>query len=62
MQERSEPRGAYLLERGAYQHRGEQVYPATPAVLPPIVKRVTTKTSLIWQNGWFLLNILSPLE
>ncbi len=38
MQERSEPRGAYILERGAYQHRGEQVYPQTPAVLPPMVK------------------------
>ncbi len=38
MQERSEPRGAYILERGAYQHRGEQVYPKTPAVLPPMVK------------------------
>lgn len=38
MQERSEPRGAFILERGAYQHRGEQVYPQTPAVLPPMVK------------------------
>ena len=38
MQERSEPRGAYILERGEYQHRGEQVYPKTPAVLPQIVK------------------------
>ncbi len=38
MQERSEPRGAYILERGAYQHRGEQVHPTTPAVLPPMVK------------------------
>ncbi|MCY4403708.1 MAG: DUF1553 domain-containing protein [Candidatus Poribacteria bacterium] len=38
MQERSEPRGAYILERGAYEHRGEQVYPQTPAALPPMVK------------------------
>ena len=38
MQERTEPRGAYVLERGAYQHRGEQVTPQTPAVLPPMVK------------------------
>ena len=37
-QERTEPRGAYVLERGAYQHRGEQVTPQTPAVLPPMVK------------------------
>ena len=38
MQERTEPRGAYVLERGAYEHRGEQVRPRTPAVLPPMVK------------------------
>ncbi len=34
MQERTEPRGAYVLERGEYQHKSEQVYPQTPAVLP----------------------------
>lgn len=34
MQERKEPRGAYVLARGEYQHRAEQVYPQTPAVLP----------------------------
>ncbi len=38
MQERTEPRGAYVLERGAYQHRGEEVTPQTPAVLPQMVK------------------------
>ena len=38
MQERSDPRGAYILERGAYEHRGEQVYPKTPDVLPAVVK------------------------
>ena len=38
MQERTDPRGAYVLERGAYQHRGEQVTPRTPAVLPQMVK------------------------
>ena len=36
MQEREEPRGAYVLARGEYEHREEQVYPQTPAVLPPI--------------------------
>ncbi|MCG9133455.1 DUF1553 domain-containing protein [Candidatus Poribacteria bacterium] len=34
MQERTEPRGAYVLARGEYQHPGEQVYPQTPGVLP----------------------------
>ncbi len=34
MQERAEPRGAYVLARGEYQHREEQVHPQTPAVLP----------------------------
>ena len=33
MQEREEPRGAYVLARGEYQHREEQVYPQTPSVL-----------------------------
>ena len=36
MQEREEPRGAYVLARGEYQHREEQVYPQTPAVLSPL--------------------------
>ena len=34
MEERAEPRGAYVLARGEYQHREEQVYPQTPGVLP----------------------------
>ena len=34
MEEREEPRGAYVLARGEYQNRREQVYPQTPAVLP----------------------------
>ena len=34
MQERTEPRGAYVLARGEYQNPGEQVHPQTPAVLP----------------------------
>ena len=34
MQEREEPRGAYVLARGEYQNREEQVYPQTPAILP----------------------------
>ena len=36
MQERETPRGAYVLARGEYQNREEQVYPQTPAVLPPM--------------------------
>ena len=38
MQEREEPRGAYVLTRGEYQHREEQVYPQTPAVLPAMLE------------------------
>ncbi len=38
MQEREEPRGAYVLARGEYQHREEQVYPQTPAVLPAMIE------------------------
>ncbi len=36
MEEREEPRGAYVLARGEYQHREEQVYPQTPSVLPTL--------------------------
>ena len=41
MQERTEPRGAYVLARGEYQHPGEQVYPQTPAVLPALPEETT---------------------
>ena len=41
MQERTEPRGAYILARGEYQHPGEQVYPETPAVLPAMLEDAT---------------------
>ncbi|MCZ6795740.1 MAG: DUF1553 domain-containing protein [Planctomycetota bacterium] len=34
MEERETPRGAYVLERGQYDQRGEKVEPGTPAVLP----------------------------
>lgn len=36
MEEREAPRGAYVLARGEYQHREEQVYPQTPSVLPTL--------------------------
>ena len=36
MEEREAPRGAYVLARGEYEHREEQVYPQTPAVLPTL--------------------------
>ncbi|MEK6249265.1 MAG: PSD1 and planctomycete cytochrome C domain-containing protein, partial [Planctomycetales bacterium] len=34
--ESSQPRAAYLLKRGEYDQRGEQVQRATPTVLPPL--------------------------
>ena len=40
MEEREEPRGAYVLARGEYQNRREQVYPQTPAVLPEMPEDV----------------------
>ena len=36
MRELEKPRGAYVLERGAYDKRGEEVQPNIPAVLPPL--------------------------
>lgn len=35
MRESKEPKQAYLLDRGAYDARGEKVEPGTPASLPP---------------------------
>ncbi|MEM7391153.1 MAG: PSD1 and planctomycete cytochrome C domain-containing protein [Verrucomicrobiota bacterium] len=36
MQEREQPRGAYVLERGQYDQRREPVQPGVPAVLPKL--------------------------
>ncbi len=36
MEEREEPRGAYVLNRGAYDQPGEQVQPGVPSIFPPL--------------------------
>ncbi len=38
MEELEKPRPAYIFKRGLYKNRGEDVHPATPAVLPPMPK------------------------
>ena len=38
MEELEKPRQAYIFQRGIYKNRGENVNPATPAVLPPMAK------------------------
>ena len=38
MEELEKPRQAYIFKRGLYKSRGENVNPATPAVLPPMPK------------------------
>jgi hypothetical protein len=38
MEELEKPRQAYVFLRGLYKNRGENVSPATPAVLPPLAK------------------------
>ena len=38
MEELEKPRQAYVFKRGLYKNRGENVEPATPAVLPPMAK------------------------
>jgi hypothetical protein len=38
MEELEKPRQAYIFKRGLYKARGENVFPATPAVLPPMPK------------------------
>ena len=36
MQDMEKPRGAFILKRGEYDKRGEQVQPGVPSVLPPL--------------------------
>jgi hypothetical protein len=36
MEEREEPRGAYVLNRGAYDDQGEQVQPGVPGIFPSL--------------------------
>lgn len=36
MSEMAKPRDTFVLARGDYRNRGEQVFPNTPAVLPPL--------------------------
>ena len=38
MEELEKPRQAYIFKRGLYKIRGDNVNPATPAVLPPMAK------------------------
>ena len=38
MEELEKPRQAFIFKRGLYKARGENVNPATPAVLPPLAK------------------------
>jgi Protein of unknown function (DUF1553)/Protein of unknown function (DUF1549)/Planctomycete cytochrome C len=38
MEELEKPRQAFIFKRGLYKSHGERVNPATPAVLPPMVK------------------------
>lgn len=40
MQERSEPALAFVLNRGEYDQRGEEVRPGTPAMLPPFDEKL----------------------
>jgi hypothetical protein len=40
MEELAKPRQAYIFRRGLYKNRGENVGPATPAVLPPMASGV----------------------
>ena len=53
MQEREEPRGAYVLARGEYQNREEQVYPQTPSVLPALPEE--TLPNRLGFAKWLLL-------
>jgi hypothetical protein len=40
MEELEKPRQAYIFKRGLYKNHGDNVNPATPAVLPPMAKEL----------------------
>lgn len=42
MQELEKPRGTFVLKRGEYDQRGEEVQPGVPAILPPLPPSGTT--------------------
>jgi hypothetical protein len=46
MEEMSPPRETFVLIRGDYRAKGEQVYPGTPAVLPPLSGGSTNRLAL----------------
>ncbi|MCU1260176.1 MAG: hypothetical protein JWO80_3061 [Bryobacterales bacterium] len=57
MQESPAPRETHLLIRGAYDHPGEKVSAALPAVLPPLPEGAPANR-LGWPNGWWIRQIL----
>jgi hypothetical protein len=46
MEEMQPPRETYVLVRGDFRHKGERVYPNTPACLPPLPAGPTNRLSL----------------
>ncbi len=46
MEERKEPRETYLLVRGEYDNKGEQVFPAIPAFLPASNAKAQSRLTL----------------
>jgi Protein of unknown function (DUF1553)/Protein of unknown function (DUF1549)/Planctomycete cytochrome C len=52
MQEMEKPRGAFVLHRGEYDKRGEEVQPGVPQFLPPLPK--TDKTNRLALAQWLV--------
>jgi hypothetical protein len=51
-EELEKPRGAFVLKRGEYDQRGEEVQPGVPAVLPPL--KVGGKTNRLDFARWLV--------
>lgn len=48
------PRKTFVLARGDYRNKGEEVQPGTPAVLPPLVKPENGKLSRLDLANWLV--------
>ncbi len=51
-EEMAQPRGSFVLKRGEYDQRADQVYPGVPAFLPPLP--VSEKTNRLTLAQWLV--------
>ena len=61
MRDTERPRPAYLLRRGEYDQRGEEVGPDTPAALPPFPAGAPRNVRIGFVQGYPLTSLAVPV-